>query len=152
MESATRLAGPRPNPTSGYGRLDVRAALRATPAPDLSEPNDWVSAARSIAPLAHAATASATVGGANDPLDAYPFVTKGRSVVTLASARTLQGFVLRAGSLGAIERSAAALKAGAATAASGTTVHLRVPGKGRWYLVVTAPRAVAPVGYTLHLP
>ena len=48
--SAKPLSGARPNTTSGYGRLDVQAALRAAPPADLEEPNDWASAARRSRP------------------------------------------------------------------------------------------------------
>ena len=46
MMSATHLSGARPNTISGYGLLNVKAALRAMPPADLDEPNDWASAAR----------------------------------------------------------------------------------------------------------
>ena len=42
LQSAKRVGrGARPNTVSGYGRLDVKAALHTTPPADLDEPNDW---------------------------------------------------------------------------------------------------------------
>jgi membrane-anchored mycosin MYCP len=152
MLSAKHLSGARPNTTSGYGRLDVKAALGATPPADLSEPNDWASAAAGLTPLAHKATLAATVGGGNDPLDAYPFSTKGKSVITVRGAGVLQGYLLRSGRLSAIERPVAKLKVSATRSAAGRTLHLRVPGKGRWYLVVAAQGATAAAGYTVRVP
>jgi hypothetical protein len=152
MMSAKHLSGARPNTTSGYGKLDVKAALRATPPADLDEPNDWAHAARRLAALTHKQTFAATVGGENDPLDAYPMATKGKSVVTIAGAGTMQAYLLRASSLAAVEGSQKKLQAASATHASGHTVHLRVPGKGSWYVVVTADGSAGPVGYSLRLP
>jgi hypothetical protein len=151
--SARPLSGARPNSTSGYGRLDVQAALRALPPADLEEPNDWASAARKLAALAHKQTFGATVGGDNDPRDAYPMTTRGKSVVTIrASKGILTAYLLRSKSLSSVEASKKALQAASRTHASGHTVNLRVPGKGQWYLVVTAPRSNSPVGYSLRLP
>jgi Subtilase family len=151
--SAKHLSGARPNTTSGYGVLDVKAALHAMPPPDLDEPNDWASAARKLRPLAHKQTYSATVGGNNDPVDAYPIVTRGRSVVTITGSKgALQAYLMRGSSLGAIESVPPRMLAAASTHASGHTVHLKVPKKGSWYVVVTSPEATSPVGYALRVP
>jgi subtilisin family serine protease len=152
MLSAKHLSGARPNTTSGFGRLDVKAALREVPPADLYEPNDWASAARDLAPLTHRTTLAATVGGANDPLDAYPFSTKGKSVITVRGKGKLQGYLVPARRLSAIEQTDRRLKAAATRSAAATTLHLRVPGKGRWYLVVAVPGTKVPVGYTLRVP
>jgi hypothetical protein len=152
MMSARQLSGARPNTTSGYGRLDVQAALSALPPADLHEPNDWASAARKLAALPHKQTLSATVGGANDPLDAYPIVTGGRSVVTISGKVTVQAYLVPPSSLASIEQSQKRLHASSTTHASGRTVHLRVPGKGQWYLVVTAAGSSSPVAYSMRLP
>jgi hypothetical protein len=151
--SAKPLSGARPNTTSGYGMLDVKAALRALPPADLYEPNDWASAARTLAALAHKQTFGATVGGDNDPLDAYPMTTKGKSVVTItASKGIMTAYLLRAKSLSSVESPRKKLQAASSRHASGHTVNLRVPRKGHWYLVVTAPESNSPVGYSLRLP
>jgi hypothetical protein len=151
--SARPLSGARPNSTSGYGRLDVKAALRAAPPADLQEPNDWASAARKHTALVHKQTLAATVGGDNDPRDAYPMTTRGKSVVTIrASKGILTAYLLRSKSLSSLEGSKKKLQAASRTHASGHTVHLRVPRKGHWYLVVKAPQANSPVGYSVRLP
>jgi hypothetical protein len=150
--SAKPLSGARPNTTSGYGRLDVKAALGASPPADLLEPNDWASAAAGLTPLAHKATLAATVGGDNDPLDAYPFSTKGKSVITVRGTGKLQGYLLKSGRLSAIEKPVTQLEAAATRSAAGSTLHVRVPGKGRWYLVVAAAGATTSAGYTLRVP
>jgi Subtilase family len=149
--SAKHLSGARPNTTSGYGRLDVRAALRAIPPPDLDEPNDWASAARRLRFLTHGLTVAASVGGSNDPLDAYPIATKGKSVVTIGGQGAMQAYLVRSASVGSID-APASLQGASSRSAAGRTVHLRVPGKGSWFVVVTAPGSAAPVGYTLRLP
>jgi hypothetical protein len=153
MLSAKHLSGARPNNTSGYGVLDVKAALHAMPPADLDEPNDWASAVHKLTPLVHKQTYSATVGGDNDPVDAYPIVTKGKSVVTVTGSKgTLQAYLIRGSSLAAIEPPPSRMLAAASTHASGHTVHLKVPKKGSWYVVVTSPQATSPVGYTLRVP
>lgn len=151
MMSAKHLSGARPNTTSGYGRLDVRAALRAIPPPDLDEPNDWASAARKQGFLTHGVTVAATVGGSNDPRDAYPIATKGKSVVTIGGQGAMQAYLLPSASVGSID-TPARLQGASSRSAAGRTVHLRVPGKGSWFVVVTASGSAAPVGYTLRLP
>jgi subtilisin family serine protease len=152
MLSAKHLSGARPNTTSGFGRLDVKAALREVPPADLYEPNDWASATRDLTPLTHRTTLAASVGGENDPLDAYPFSTKGKSVITVRGRGKLQGYLVPARRLAAIDPAARRLKAAATRSAAATTLHLRVPRKGRWYLVVAVPGAKVPVGYTLRVP
>jgi subtilisin family serine protease len=148
--SATHLSGATPNTNSGYGLLNVKAALRAMPPADLDEPNDWASAARGLAGLAHKTTLAATVGGDNDPLDAYPLTTRKRSVVSIRGKGTLQAYLLRDTRLASIEGSPAALKAAATVHRSGASLNLKIPRKGKWYVVVTAARATSPIAYTLR--
>jgi hypothetical protein len=79
--------------------------------------------------------------------------TRGKSVVTIrASKGILTAYLLRSKSLSSLEGSKKKLQAASRTHASGHTVHLRVPRKGQWYLVVTAPQANSPVGYSVRLP
>jgi subtilisin family serine protease len=151
LMSARHLSGARPNTTSGFGRLDVKAALKAAPAADLDEPNEWPAAARLAVPLAHATRLAATVGGNDDPLDAYPLTTKGSSTVRVQSARPMQAFLLRAASVDAIDRSVATVGNAASARATGTRIQLHVPRKGSWFLVVVARHATAPVGYTIRV-
>jgi subtilisin family serine protease len=151
MLSAKHLSGTRPNTTSGYGRLDVKAALSANPPPDLEEPNDWASAARGLAPLPHASTLSATVGGNNDPLDAYPITTTAKSSVRIAGNGTLQAYLVGDAALSSIEKPAAAIKAASVSRGAGRFIRLTVPRNGRWYVVVTAQAATSPVGYKLRV-
>jgi hypothetical protein len=148
--SAQHLSGARPNTTSGYGLLDVKAALRAVPPPDLDEPNDWASAARGLGALAHKTTLAATVGGDNDPLDAYPITTKGRSVVRIRGKGTLQAYLLRDTKVASIDPSRAALTKTSTVHRAGASLNLKIPRKGRWYIVVTASQATSPIGYTLR--
>jgi subtilisin family serine protease len=150
--SAKHLSGPLPNTTSGYGLLDVKAALAATPPADLDEPNDWASAAQGLAPLAHKVQLSARVGGNDDPLDAYPVVTKGASAVSIAGAAALSAYLLPEGSLSTLDNATAStLRAAASVTKAGTSMRLKVPRKGKWYVVVTAPDALTPVGYTVRV-
>jgi subtilisin family serine protease len=149
--SAKHLSGARPNSTSGYGRLNVQAALATTPPADLDEPNDWSSAARGLTPLAHKLSLGATVGGDDDPLDAYPVVTRGPSPVRVTGKGPLHVYLLRSTSLAAIDHGAKAVASAAAVGRTGTSVRIKVPRKGTWYVVVAPDRAVAPVGYTLRV-
>jgi subtilisin family serine protease len=151
MTSAKRLKGPRPNTNSGYGLLDVKAALHTTPPADLDEPNDWSSAARGLPVLPHGRPLAAAVGGANDPIDAYPIAATGRLTVHVSGARAVQAYLLRAGSIGAIDGTSHAIAAAAATSFSGRSPVLKVPSAGNWFLVVTAKGATAPVRYTLRV-
>jgi membrane-anchored mycosin MYCP len=148
--SAQHLPGARPNTNSGYGLLDVKAALRAVPPADLDEPNDWASAARGLDGLPHKTTLAATVGGGNDPLDAYPLTTKRRSVVSIRGKGTLVAYLVRDTKLAAIEGPPAALTAASTVHRSGTSLNLKIPRKGNWFVVVTASGAMSPVGYTLR--
>ncbi len=91
MLSATRLKGARPNPNSGYGRLDVKAALHTTPPADLDEPNDWSTAARGLPLLPHGRPLAASVGGSNDPIDAYPIATTGKLTVRVVGGGARAG-------------------------------------------------------------
>ena len=150
--SARHLSGARPNNNSGYGVLDVKAALAASPPPDLDEPNDWASAARGLAPLVHKVQLGAQVGGNDDPRDAYPIETKGASAVRIVGKAPLTAYLLRDTSLSAIDAgTTTALRAAASASKAGTSPRLKVPRKGRWYVVVTAPVSVTPVGYTLRV-
>ncbi len=150
--SAKHLSGARPNDTSGYGLLDVKAALAASPPADLDEPNDWASAARGLALLPHRVQLTARVGGNDDPLDAYPIQTMGSSAVHITGKAPLTAYLLRDTSLSAIDkRTAAALRAAASSTKAGTSFRLRVPRLGNWYVVVTAPKSSTPVGYTLRV-
>jgi hypothetical protein len=151
MLSAKHLSGARPNVNSGYGRLDVKAALHTTPPADLDEPNDWSSAARGLPALPHGRSLAASVGGANDPIDAYPITTTGKLTVRVSGARPLQAYLLPAGAIGAIDRSAAAIGSAATTTFDGRSPVLKVPRTGSWFVVVTAKGATAPVGYTLRV-
>jgi subtilisin family serine protease len=149
--SAKHLSGARPNNTSGYGLLDVKAALAASPPADLDEPNDWASAARGLALLPHKVQLAARVGGNDDPRDAYPIQTMGSSAVSIAGKASLTAYLLRDTSLSAIDGTTAALRAAASSTKAGTSFRLRVPRLGNWYVVVTAPDSSTPVGYTLRV-
>jgi subtilisin family serine protease len=148
--SAKHLSGARPNNTSGYGLLDVKAALAASPPADLDEPNDWASAARGLAPLAHKVQLAARVGGDDDPLDAYPIDTMGSLSVRIVGKAPVTAYLLRDTSLSAIDKPTA-LRTAASSTKAGTSVRLRVPRLGRWYVVVTAPGSLTPVGYTVRV-
>ncbi len=102
--------------------------------------------------LEHKQTVHASVGGENDPRDAYPIETHGKSVVTISGKGRMQAYLLRESALAALDRSRTKLLAASSTHGAGNTVHLRVPRKGHWYVVVTAAKANAPVGYALRLP
>ena len=93
------------------------------------------------------------MGGSNDPVDAYPIVTKGKSVITITGSKgALQAYLMRGSSLGALGSLPPRMLAAASTHAAGHTLHLRVPKKGSWYVVVTAAGATSALGYTLRVP
>lgn len=148
--SAKHLSGARPNQTSGYGLLDVKAALAASPPADLDEPNDWASAVRGLASLVHRTNFAARVGGNDDPTDAYPIDTMGALTVRIVGKAPLTAYLLRDARLSAIDKPTS-LRAAASSTKSGTSIHLRVSRLGRWYVVVTAPKSLTPVGYTLRV-
>jgi subtilisin family serine protease len=98
VRSATPLGRGAPSRDWGYGRLDVRRALRMPLLADPHEPNDWVAAALAQRPLHVGAVVVASVGYAGDAVDAYAVdVPKGRSARALlrAPARGLTLRVLR---------------------------------------------------------
>ena len=148
--SAKHLSGARPNNTSGYGLLDVKAALAASPPADLDEPNDWASAVRSHSSLVHRTKLAARVGGNDDPPDAYPIDTMGSLTVRIVAKAPVTAYLLRDASLSAIDKPTS-LRTAASSTKAGTSVHLKVPRLGRWYVVVTAPKSLTPVGYTLRV-
>jgi subtilisin family serine protease len=149
--SAKRLSGARPNTTSGYGRLNVKAALAMAPPSDLDEPNDWSSAADRLTPLDHKSLLHAMVGGGDDPLDAYPVVTKGASTIRVVGKGPLQVSLLPSSSLSAIDRCAKTVVSRATASKSGSSVRIRIPHKGSWYVAVVAVGATAPLAYTLRV-
>ena len=95
MMSAKHLSGARPEHD-----LRLRAARREGGAARHRRPPTSTSRTtgplrpRALHPLAHQQTVAATVGGSNDPLDAYPIATKGKSVVTITGAGALQAFLV----------------------------------------------------------
>ncbi|MEO9176134.1 MAG: S8 family serine peptidase, partial [Gaiellales bacterium] len=151
MLSASHISGPRPNSTSGYGRLNVKAALRLDPPADLDEPNDWSTAARGAPPLPHGRAVTATVGGSIDPLDAYPLTTTARTSIRITGKGTLQAYLVRSGAIGSIDRTTAAVSSSSTTRGVGTSIRLKVPRAGTWFVVVTAAGSRAPRGYTLRV-
>jgi subtilisin family serine protease len=153
MLSAKHLSGARPNTNSGYGRLNVKAALKITPPADLDEPNDWSSAARGVPVLAHGPLLHATVGGPNDPLDAYPLTTTARSTVRITGKGVLQAYLLRSGAIDAIDAidPSAAVRSASSASGTGRSIVLKVPRAGNWFVVVTAKGATASGGYTLRV-
>jgi subtilisin family serine protease len=151
MLSATHLSGARPNPTSGYGRLNVKAALRLKPPADLDEPNDWSAAARGWPALPHGPLLSASVGGSIDPLDAYPLTTTARATIRIAGKGRLQAYLLRSGAIEAIDGTTGAVRSSSTAQGAGTSIALKVPRAGTWFVVVTATGSRAPRAYTLHI-
>ena len=101
-------------------------------------------------PLVHKVQLAARVGGNDDPLDAYPIDTMGSLTVRIVGKAPLTAYLLRDTSLSAIDKPTS-LRAAASSTKAGTSVRLRVPRLGRWYVVVTAPKSLTPVGYTLRV-
>ena len=71
VRSATPLGKGAPSRNWGYGRLDVSRALRTRLLPDSHEPNDWVAAALLQRPLRPGSVVVASLGWADDKVDAY---------------------------------------------------------------------------------
>ena len=81
--SARDLGTPGWDPGTGWGLLDLAAALRArAPRPDPLEPNDARHSARRlmVGVGRRRAALRASVGGPEDPADVYRIVLRGRSV------------------------------------------------------------------------
>jgi subtilisin family serine protease len=148
--SAVHISGGRPNRTSGWGRLDVKAALHEIPPADLDEPNDWPSAVRGLPSLATGTTYPATVGGQNDPLDAYPLDTTRRGSVQISGNGDLRAWLLPAGALDSLNRPTVVLSARSVSRGEGGSLRLRIPRKGSWIVVVNVRGVTHPLGYTLR--
>jgi subtilisin family serine protease len=148
--SADHISGSRPNRSSGWGRLDVKAALHETPPADLDEPNDWPSAVRALPSLGTGQTYSATVGGQNDPLDAYPLDSARRGSVQITGAGDLRAWLLPESALGSLNRPTVVLAARSVSHGEGGSMRLRIPRKGSWIVVVNVRGVTRPLGYTLR--
>lgn len=143
LRSATPLGRGAPSRAWGMGRLDVRAALRATRLPDPHEPNDWVAAALAQRPLHPGAVVVAALGFGGDRVDAYavdvPAGRKGRAVLR-TGGRGLSLRVLRPGTTDAVLTTL--------PQARGRAAPLRLPA-GRSLVVVSRSQGAGP--YTLVL-
>ncbi len=141
VRSATPLPGGSvPSRAWGWGRLDVRRALRMPRLPDSHEPNDWAAAALAQRPLHPGAVVVASLGYAGDTVDAY-------TVEVPAGAHVRA--ILRKGGRGLAMR-VVPVKAGSAAPRARTqqTGQIALPA-GRSLLVVTRSRGAGP--YTLAL-
>lgn len=137
----TRSAHPighRPNPSAGYGRLDIARALRTPRSVDAFEPNDWYRAARD---LSVAGTVHATLGEAGDVVDGYGVELKaGRRLRVTASAGIDLALVGPHGT--------AALFASARGSRS-SAIDLTVGEAGRYVIVATRREGAGP--YVLRI-
>jgi subtilisin family serine protease len=138
VQSASKLPGARPNVNSGWGRLNVAAALKADPPADLDEPNDWASAVRTWGPLPTGTTLGASVGGNDDPLDGYPVDAKSSSHVTVTAQGDVTVTLLASSAIDEIGRSANGVASHAVKTGTGSSVRLAIPHAGQWAVVVTA--------------
>jgi hypothetical protein len=164
--TATDIGAPGRDPSSGYGLLDLPAALSApTPLSDAGEPNDDANQVVPGRNEYHAAPAlldktaasiriSGTVDKFEDPRDVYRvWVPKGRKLTARASGDTATALTLArataqtvASTLAPSER----LAKGARTTGA-TTLTYRNTAQGRYALLVVTPKTTQTTQYTLTL-
>lgn len=164
--TATDIGAPGRDPSSGYGLLDLPAALSA-PAPlrDPNEPNDDANQVvpgrdgyHSAPALLRANTASTRISGtidrSEDPRDVYRvWVPKGRKLTAHLTGDAATTLTLARASTQSVATSLAAsdrLARGAQTADATTlTYHNTTPG--RFTLLVVTPKTASTTRYTLTL-
>jgi hypothetical protein len=164
--SAADIGAPGRDSSSGFGLLDVPAALaRPAPAKDQLEPNDDVAQVTpgrtgyygALALTRRAKTSNRTTGrvdAAEDPRDVYRvWVPRGKSLAVRVSADARVSVSL-------VRSNSNSVAAGIARAdelARGTSrstaaaVAYHNPGKGTFGLVVVAPRSAKTTTYTLSV-
>jgi subtilisin family serine protease len=163
--SARDIGTPGRDPATGYGLLDVPAALAAaTPPADSAEPDDDVahvvrgrSGAPGVAPLTtpvrRTARRSARVDAAEDPRDAFR-VWLPRGTTLTAVVRADRPVTLRLVGSGATSLAAPGRSLLARSTATGRTTRrltYRNAVGGRWALVAVTPATTAVTSYTLSV-
>ncbi len=166
--SATDIGAPGRDPASGFGLLNVPAALaRPAPVMDQAEPNDDVAQVTpgrigyhgTLALTRRTKTSNRTSGrvdAAEDPRDVYRvWLPKGKFLAARASADAAVSVTLaRAGARSVASGVARTdrLVRGASTSA-GASLAYRNPGKGRgrFVLVVVTPETAKITTYTLSV-
>jgi hypothetical protein len=143
VRTATPLGAGAPSRSWGWGRLDVSRALHAARLPDPHEPNDWVAAALGQRPLHPGAVVVASLGYADDRVDAYtvdvPAGTSARAVLRSGGSGLTLGVL-------PVKATDVQLKAVARTRTRASQVALPA---GRSLLVVARAHGAGP--YTLAL-
>ena len=145
--SARDIAAPGYDDGSGYGILDMTAALAApTPIADPGEPNDTLATARTVTTRSTpSGRASGRVAAFDDPRDFLRvWLPKGKRLTVTAAAGSSVSFVL--------ENSASATLAQSTRSAAKTSFAYRNAGAARVaYVDVTPATGVRTSDYTLTL-
>lgn len=140
--SARDVGAPGYDPATGYGILDMTAALAtATPLADPGEPNDSLTSARTVTTrTAPSGRASGRVTDLEDPRDFLRiWLPKGKRLTVSATAGSNVAFVLENSALGVLGRSS-----------TKTPLTYRNAGAGRTAYVSVAPATgVRTSDYTL---
>jgi hypothetical protein len=164
--TATDIGAPGRDPSSGYGLLNLPAALSApTPPRDGSEPNDDANQVvpgrdgyHSTPALLRKATASTRITGSvdkfEDPRDVYRvWVPKGRRLTARVTGDAAAALTLARETTQSVAPSlspADRLARGAQSAAA-TTLLYRNATQGRFTLLVVTPKTADTTRYTLTL-
>jgi Subtilase family len=144
VRSATPLSrGQAPSRIWGSGRLNVSLALRTPRMPDPHEPNDWAAAAQAQRPLRPGVVVVASLGYADDAVDAYPIVVPAGKKAHAQLRRGAKGLTMR---VLPFRASDAEITAVAAKGPRGSRIALP---PGRHLLVVARAQGADP--YTLAL-
>ena len=164
--SATDIGAPGRDTTSGFGLLNVPAALAlAAPVKDPYEPNDDVGDVTpgrltyhgTPALTSRAKTfnrASGRVDTAEDPRDVYRvWLPKGKRLEARVSANAGVSLTLVRSTAGSVARGVvhADLLARARSVSTSTTLAYRNPSGGRFVLAVVTPRTASTTTYTLAI-
>ncbi len=164
--TATDIGAPGRDAASGYGLLNLPAALAApTPPRDAGEPNDDANEVvpgrdgyHSVPALLRRNTTSTRIAGtvdrSEDPRDVYRvWVPKGRRLTVRATSDAGAALTLvRSAAYSVAPRASAAdvLAAGTRTP-SAPTLTYRNTGQGRFALLVVTPRTAAATGYAASI-
>lgn len=149
-ESARDVGAPGFDTATGYGILDLTAALVApTPLPDSAEPNDDVTTAATLTARGRpAGETSGRVAVYEDPRDVLRiWLPAGKRLTATASAAPGVALALYQGAVSPSSRLAGSIRTGTTTALS-----FRNRGAGRTaYLAVSPARGVRSSTYTLSV-
>jgi subtilisin family serine protease len=163
--SATDIGVPGRDTSSGYGLLDLPAALAApTPLADPGEPNDDANEVvpgrdgyHSTPALLRKSLASTRISGTvdkfEDPRDVYRvWVPKGRKLSARVTGSAATALTLASSAAQTVAPAAASDRLARGSQATGvTTLTYRNTAQGRFALLVVTPKTASTTQYTLTL-